>query len=104
MGWMLVLLAGMSEVVGVVGLKTYTNRKSFKFALMYVGGFILSFALLYGSLRYLQLSVAYAVWGGIGTAGGILVNMLFFGEGRSALRIVSLCAVVVGVVGLKALS
>jgi len=104
MGWFLVVLAAVMETVGVVGLKRYSKRRTALNALAFFGGFGASFALLYQSFRYLQLSVAYAVWIGLGTAAAVLVNMLFFGESRSSARLLSLGVIVVGVVGLKAVS
>lgn len=104
MGWILVFLAALSEFVGVIGLKKYSEKKNMKNGLLYVGGFGLAFFLLYNSFKYLQVSTAYAVWIGVGTAGAVVINMLFFGESKSTGRIVSLCLIVFGVVGLKAIS
>ena len=73
-------------------------------AILFIGGFGASFVLLYQSFRYIQLSIAYAVWIGLGTAAAVLVNILFFGESRSTARLLSLAVIVVGVVGLKAVS
>ena len=55
-------------------------------------------------LLILQVSVAYAVWIGIGTAGAVLLNMFLFGESKSKARIISVFLIVCGVTGLKALS
>ena len=104
MGWLFVILAAISEIVGVVGLKMFSQKKSLKSGIIYAGGFGASFAFLYASFIYLQVSIAYAVWIGIGTAGAVLINMLFFGESRNLGRIVSVGLIVTGVVGLKALS
>lgn len=104
MGWLLVIAAALMETLGVVGLKRYSLEKNVANALLFFGGFGASFVLLYQSFRYIQLSVAYAVWIGLGTAAAVLVNMLFFGESRSAARLLSLGVIVVGVVGLKAVS
>lgn len=104
MGWMLVLLAALSEFVGVVGLKKFSEKKTLVTGLLYYGGFGIAFFFLYNSFKYLQVSTAYAVWIGIGTAGAVLINMLFFGESKSTGRVVSLILIVFGVVGLKALS
>ncbi|WP_096436872.1 DMT family transporter [Alteribacter populi] len=104
MGWFLVFIAAVSEIIGVIGLKMFSQNKTLKNMLIFVGGFGIAFALLYASFTYLQISVAYAVWIGIGTAGAVVVNMIFFGESKSRARIVSLFAIVIGVTGLKALS
>ena len=104
MGWIFVILAAISEIVGVVGLKMFSQKKSLKSGALYAGGFGASFAFLYISFMYLQVSIAYTVWIGIGTAGAVLINMLFFGESKSKGRIFSVLLIVIGVVGLKAIS
>ncbi|MEJ8545014.1 DMT family transporter [Brevibacillus borstelensis] len=104
MGWLFVTIAAISEIVGVVGLKLFSQRKNLRNGGLFVGGFALSFAFLYQAFGYLQLSIAYAVWIGIGTAGAVLINMIFFGESRSATRIVSLLLIIIGVTGLKLVS
>ncbi|WP_010531441.1 DMT family transporter [Lentibacillus jeotgali] len=104
MGWVFILLASMFEMIGVVGLKLSSRQKSMKNSVLYLGGFCTSVAMLYQAFAYLPVSVAYAVWVGIGTAGAVIVNMIFFGESRSLSRVVSLSAIIVGVIGLRAIS
>ncbi|WP_102272624.1 DMT family transporter [Cytobacillus massiliigabonensis] len=104
MGWLFVICAAVSEIIGVLGLKLYSQKKTIKNGIIYLGGFGASFAFLYTSFNYLQLSIAYAVWIGIGTAGAVLLNMVIFGESKSKLRIASVILIVIGVTGLKALS
>ncbi|QPQ29105.1 DMT family transporter [Lysinibacillus sp. JNUCC 51] len=104
MGWILVLLAAFSEIVGVVGLRFYSQEKNIRNLIIYLGGFGLSFVLLYASFNYLQLSIAYVVWVGIGTVGAVLVNIIFFGESKNLTRIISIIAIIFGVAGLKAVS
>lgn len=102
MGWIYIVLAAMSEIIGVVGLRFYSQNKTVRNLLIYIGGFGLSFALLYASFNYLQLSIAYVVWVGIGTVGAVLVNIIFFGESKNLTRIISIIAIIIGVAGLKA--
>lgn len=104
MGWVFVILAAVAEIVGVIGLRFYSQHKTVRNLLLYVGGFGLSFALLYASFNYLQLSIAYVVWVGIGTVGAVLVNIMFFGESKNVARIISIIAIIIGVAGLKAVS
>ncbi|UPW82875.1 multidrug efflux SMR transporter [Lysinibacillus sp. Ag94] len=104
MGWILVLLAAISEIIGVIGLRFYSQEKSIRNLLIYLGGFGMSFMLLYASFNYLQLSIAYVVWVGIGTVGAVLVNIIFFGESKNLTRIISIIAIIIGVAGLKAVS
>ncbi|KMK75761.1 DMT family transporter [Alkalihalobacillus pseudalcaliphilus] len=104
MGWIYVFVSALFEVVGVIGLKKFSQKKNFLNLLIFIGGFGLSFILLYLSFQYIQISIAYAVWIGIGTAAAVLVNMLFFHESKSSARIISLIIIVIGVTGLKAVS
>ncbi|MCR6525176.1 SMR family transporter [Lysinibacillus capsici] len=104
MGWVLIILAALSEIIGVVGLRFYSQHKTLRNLILYIGGFGVSFALLYASFNYLQLSIAYVVWVGIGTVGAVLVNIIFFGESKNLSRIISIIAIIVGVAGLKAVS
>ncbi len=104
MGWLFVTFAAISEIIGVIGLKLFSTKKNIKTGSLFLGGFGLSFFLLYQAFAYLQLSIAYAVWIGIGTAGAVLINMIFFGESKSGARIFSLILIIVGVTGLKLVS
>lgn len=104
MGWFFVFLAAASEMVGVIGLRFYSQQRNWRNGSIYYGGIALSFVFLYASFDHLVVSIAYAVYAGIGTAGAVLLNMLFFGESKSILRIISLAAIIFGVAGLKAIS
>lgn len=104
LGWLFVFFAAASEVIGAAGLKLYSQRKNLRNGTLYIGGFSASFVFLYASFHYLQVSIAYAVWVGIGTAGAVLINMLLLGESKNLGRIISVILIIIGVVGLKALS
>lgn len=104
MGWMLVACASVFEIIGVLGLRLYSQNKTVANGLLYLGGLSASFAFLYASFSQLLVSVAYSVFMGVGTAGAVLMNMFFFGESTNKLRVLSLVLIIIGVVGLKALS
>ena len=60
-----------------------------------------SFYLLSLGMRDLPASSSYAVWVGIGAVGTALVGILWLGETRSALRLISIALIVLGVIGLR---
>ena len=101
MAWLLVILAGLLETGFAVFLKLshgFTRlAPTFLFAVFALG----SFGLLTVALRYLEVGPAYAVWTGIGAAGTVLVGMIWLDETVSVLKIVSVCLVIVGVIGLQ---
>lgn len=104
MGWVYVGLAATAELVGVYGLSKLSRERNLVNWLLYYGGLALSFAFLYFSFQYLLVSVSYTVFMGIGTAGAVLLNMIVFGESKHIFRIISIAIIVVGVMGLKAIS
>lgn len=104
MGWLFVIVAAIMELVGVIGLNKFNEKKSIPNALMFASGFGMAFVLLYASFNYLQVSIAYAVWIGIGTAAAVIVNMIFFNESKSIGRIISVVIIIIGVSGLKLVS
>ncbi|MBF7019590.1 QacE family quaternary ammonium compound efflux SMR transporter [Staphylococcus sp. 18_1_E_LY] len=104
MGWLYVFIAAIFEIIGVVGLKKFTYKKSVTNLMFFSGGFSGAFIFLYISFNYLQISIAYAVWIGLGTASAVLINMLFFNESKNIVRIIGLFIIVIGVIGLKIVS
>ncbi|GAA0437643.1 multidrug efflux SMR transporter [Lentibacillus halophilus] len=104
MGWLFIMMASICEIIGVIGLRLASQNRSILNVLMYIAGFGGSAALLNVSFSYLQVSIAYAVWVGIGTAGAVVLSILFFGESGNWSRVMSLVVIIVGVVGLKMVS
>jgi small multidrug resistance pump len=66
-----------------------------------VAGYALSIWLLALVVRAIPVSVAYAVWAGVGTAAVAVVGLVFLGESMSWLKATSLGLIVLGVVGLN---
>jgi quaternary ammonium compound-resistance protein SugE len=97
MAWLYLLAAGILEVVWAIGLKYHKTIPT----AVTIGSMIGSFLLLSTSLKTLPVGTAYAIWTGIGAAGTVLVGMLFFGEPKTALRLVFLVLIISGILGLK---
>jgi small multidrug resistance pump len=60
-----------------------------------------SFVALTLALKKIEVSVAYAVWSGVGTALIAVIGILYFYEAVSVLKLASLLLIIVGVVGLN---
>ena len=60
-----------------------------------------SFVALTFALKGIDVSLAYAIWSGIGTVIIATIGFLYFKEPATALKIVSIGLIVVGVAGLK---
>ncbi len=66
-----------------------------------LGGYAVSIWLLAIVVRTMPVSVAYAVWSGVGTAVVAAVGYFFLGESMGWVKGLSLALIVVGVVGLN---
>ena len=67
----------------------------------FVVSLALSMLLLAQALKTLPVGSAYAVWTGIGAAGTAIVGMLWLGESRDVLKIISLLMLIGGIIGLR---
>ena len=101
MNWMILVLAGLLEVVWAIGLK-YTEGFSRPLAsVVTVTAMIASVVLLAWAMKTLPAGTAYAVWTGIGAVGAAIAGIVLLGESASPARLASLALIVCGIVGLK---
>lgn len=98
MHWLFVLLAGFIEIFWVMGLKIADSPLDWIFV---IGLIVLSFYLLITANKTIPVGTTYAVFTGIGTAGVIIVGILFFNEPFSITKLIFILFIVVGVLGLK---
>lgn len=103
MDWLFLLLAGLFEVAGVIGIQRTAKQNSWLNNAIFIGAFIISFELLTNAMKTIPLSTAYAVWTGIGTVGAAIVGILFFRESKSPLRVLCILGVILSIVGLRLL-
>ncbi len=101
MAWIILLLAGISEVAWAVGLKYTEGFTKPLPSIITVCCLIVSFFLLGLSLRTLPLSIAYGIWVGIGAVGTAILSVYLFNESMSALKMISLGLIVLGILGMK---
>ncbi len=66
--------------------------------------YALSFALNTIVIKTLGLSVVYAVWSGVGTVLTAMIGFLYFREPATAVKLVSIGLIVIGVMGLHSAS
>lgn len=101
MSWVYLIFAGLTEIIGVVGLKKVAEKSAWFSYVLVIGGFLTSLTLLRMAMEEISLSVAYAVWTGIGTVGATVVGILFFNEPKSLWRMVCIVGIIVCIVGLR---
>lgn len=101
MAWLFLLLAIGLEISGTTCMKLaqgFTKPLPSLLVFVFYGS---SLAALTLALRRIDVSVAYAVWSGLGTAAIATIGFVWFGEPISSQKVLWLAVIIVGVVGLN---
>ncbi len=101
MDWLTLTIAGLLEVVWAVGLKYSEGFTRLWPSVGTVVAMVLSVVLLSIAMRSLPMGTAYAVWVGIGAVGTVIMGIFLFNEPTSAMRLISVAMIIIGIVGLK---
>ena len=99
--WVWLAVAGAFEVIWVVLLKRADGFTRLGWSLATGAAMAASFFCMSQSLRTLPMGTVYAVWTGLGAAGGLLWGIGMEGEPASIVRIACVCLILAGVAGLK---
>ena len=95
--WALLLSAITVEVGATAALPRTNGFRDPLWTALVLGGYALSIWLLALVIRTIPVSVTYAAWSGLGTAGIALVGVLALGEQWSALKGLALVMIIGGV-------
>ena len=101
MSWVLMIIAILFEVSGTTMMKLshgFTHRLPTILMFVFYG---IGFIPLNLALRRLPVSVAYAVWSGLGTAIITAIGVVWFKEPVTAVKLISIALIIIGVVGLN---
>jgi quaternary ammonium compound-resistance protein SugE len=101
MAWIYLIIAGVFEIVWSMGLKYSHGFTKLVPSLITIGGMVVSFYLLALATKSLPIGTAYAVWTGIGTLGAVILGIFLFHEPVNILRIIFLCLILIGIIGVK---
>jgi paired small multidrug resistance pump len=103
MDWFALILAGSSEVLGVLNIKRLTMKK-WDGAIYLILSFGASLFLLSYAMETIPMGTAYGVWTGIGTIGSTLLGMFIYGEPKEWKRIFFIALILASAIGLKLIS
>ncbi|AHN21158.1 multidrug efflux SMR transporter [Lysinibacillus sphaericus] len=104
MAWVALVIAGLCEMMGVFMISKYNEVKNIKNLVLLIAVFTVSFLGLAYAMETLPMGTTYAIWTGIGAAGGAILGMLFFNESKDWRRIVCIVLVLGAAICLKLLS
>lgn len=100
MNWTFLLLAILFETVGTTAMKMSSGFTRLGPAIVMGICYILCFTLLTLALKQLDVSLAYAIWSGVGTALITIIGIWWFNESVSTLKVLSIVLIILGVIGL----
>ena len=102
--WYFLSGAILFEVAGTTCMKLSHGFSVLVPSVLMVGFYGCAFLLNTVAVKTIELSVAYAIWSGVGTALTAAIGMLYFKEPASTVKMVSLTMIIVGVMGLHSAS
>ncbi len=101
MAWVLLLTAGLLEIVWAFTMKLSEGFTRLGPAVLTIFAMLASFTLLSISMRTLPLGTAYTVWTGIGALGAFGVGVLALGEPLTTGRAAAAVLIVTGLILMK---
>lgn len=101
MSWIILVLAGLLEIVWAIGLKYTEGFTKLWPTVGTVAAMVTSIVLLGMAMKSLPVGTAYAVWVGIGAVGTAILGIVLLGEPSNPGRLISLAVIVAGIIGLK---
>lgn len=104
MNWLLLVVAGLLEIVWAMTMKYSEGFSKLLPSVLTVLLIMASLSLLNLSLKTLPIGLAYSVWTGIGMVGTAAMGILLFGEPATVGRLCCMGLIIAGVAGLRILS
>jgi small multidrug resistance pump len=98
MGWVLLIIAILLEVAGTTNMKLSEGFSRPVPSVLVLFFYALSIIALTFAVNRLDVSVAYALWSGMGTALVAIIGLWFFQESITIIKVVALGLIIVGVV------
>ena len=101
MAWLFLIVDGLFEVLGVILLNELSRTKKRFYIVLMAITFVLSFSTLKVAMNTIPMGTAYAIWTGIGTAGGAIIGMICYRESTHFSRLFFIFLIIVSVIGLR---
>lgn len=102
--WTLLSIAIVFEIAGTTCMKLSHGFTNLAPSIGMFSCYAMAFACNTFATKTLDLSVTYAVWSGVGTVATAAIGILYFKEPGTAIKLVSITLIVIGVMGLHTAS
>lgn len=104
MAWIYLLVAGFLEIGFTTSMRYTEGFTKVMPTVLFVGFIVASLYFLNKATEVIPLGTAYAVWGGIGAVGTVVVGIFYFQEPADVPRLVLLTLLIGSIIGLKLVS
>ncbi|MES2135765.1 MAG: multidrug efflux SMR transporter [Pseudomonadota bacterium] len=101
MPWVWLIIGGVFEVGFTTALRFVDGFRNTPWTIAFMACAAISMALLELASRSIPMGTAYAVWGGIGAVGTVVVGILWFHEPSSMVRVMLILAIVAAIAALR---
>ncbi len=101
LAWLILIIGGCFEIGFTTCLRFVEGFRNIPWTLGFLASVTLSMAMLELASRTIPMGTAYAVWGGIGALGTVLVGIVWFDEPAATVRILLIFALIACIAGLK---
>ncbi|MEH7355765.1 multidrug efflux SMR transporter [Neobacillus drentensis] len=98
MSWFYLAAAILFEIIGTVSMKLSNGFTKGIPSILMILFYILAFVCLNFSLKTIPVSIAYAIWSGIGTATIAIIGYFVFKETLTVMKVSAIVLIIVGVV------
>ena len=98
--WISLAIAILFGVLGTLSLKLSDGLQKLRPVIWLAIFYAISFSALTFAMQYIELSVIYAVWSGVGTVLVATIGFFYFHESVSVKKIFFLALIVIGVIGI----
>lgn len=101
MAWFVLFIAGLLEIVWLLLFKLSDGYNRIGYAFAALGVSTIGFAMVGWTLKTLPVGTAYAIWTGMGAAGGAILGIMMFNEPATMVRVGCIGLIIAGIIGLK---
>lgn len=101
MSWAYLFAAILFEVAGTMSMKFAAGFTRLLPSVMVFACYAVALALVTLALRKIEISVAYTIWSGVGTALVAIIGIVYFGEEVTPLKVACIFCILAAVVGLR---
>jgi quaternary ammonium compound-resistance protein SugE len=101
MAWFWLIVGGFFEIGFTTSLRFVDGFRNLPWTLAFLVSVAISMGLLELAARQIPMGTAYAVWGGIGAVGTVLVGIIWFDEPATTVRLLLILAIVGAIAGLR---